>query len=1498
MSWTADTPTQGTYGSTAPFTVAHTCSTNAKLLVVVVFVNGTTARAGGALTYNGATMTDSGQGFVFDTGGECGVEIWYLVDPDTGSSYTVSAPNTGTAVNMDLSVMSFVPSAGGAAYDNSNSASGTTQNPSLSLTVSATGNLIVGGLGSGDRDTPTAGTNFTLIHTDDAGNQTWGSEYDLAGEASPVTVAFGTARGDDWGLIGISFKEAVGNINVSGVSDGATVADSPTLDPIAIDKLTASDGATLGDSPTMLMESFVASSDGATIGDAASIDPILLEINTSDDLTVADAPTLDPIAIDTLTASDGITLGDNGSAAITGGVEDLAITAEDGVTLADIVRYYPDDVFIGESVAVSIAGGAPAALEVNVSDGATIGDTTSIVKAGWPEAFELDIGSWLTTQDTSGTGSTVTQSSTQAEGGTYSARCFTTNSGAKAQVRNSAFDSPWSGVPSANPGEHYWQRFSIFVPSTTASAITGSEYMDIGAAYNSGGTDGYFLRLMEGAALYVNGPGSSGQATFNLYATLPTDQWVSVELGLWSQATGDLDRAFAVLIDGAFYGWFTNGKDATDYDRLAGGIVATNSTDDLIVYVDNFYLYTTDAAPTGTDNRPTGTQYTLDYTTQSGENVGYHYTTWENGYTLNATYGLQPSSRIQSGAELSNFNSLVDGWSLIEMQWQDGGTRSWPPVGTGDYYCPMIAFHKSVELEENLEITFKYRSGTGTTDLVYQSWTLSGSEYATWQVPDDHATGESQPGQGDKIRVYWEEVSATEIHVVADYYDASADTWYLAIVDDTRALNNVNSVDFLDGDHLAVTNTIDSGDYAITYQTIGVAATYGLLVSASDGITLGESASATVSAPQVTSSDALTLADAVAMSGDSYLSVSDGATVGDTATAELVEAGGIQINVSDGATVGESTTLDVGLETATSDDVTLGESATADLQIDASASDGIALGESASAHVRAAWYNAEDLVINTGSIVSGTVNDTWTDNGVKLQLAETAGAPAFSYDFYFYDVPAIAADVTFNGYYSGNPGHQKKIQQYNFTTLGWTNLTADPDDFPTAAADYTLQFPVLNDSDYNSGGEVRLRIIHSTGGSATHYLYIDQLLLGTDFAIHVNDNLTAGDTDTVNLTVETSVSDDAALGESAVSDIPVPVAASESVTIGDVANATLPDALKIDVSDALTVGDTATVVRQVEGEYNVTVSDGVAVADSASAEVSGPQVIASDNVSVGESTQEYIGIEVSAAESLTVGEDTTANLELEISAADSVTVADSAAAAIAAVADISINVSDGVAIGDTAQADVSDPQISVTDALTVGESATVFVGVSGILYVSVSDNAVVADSASADVSDPQVVASDNLAVGDVVTVFISEAGAIDISVSDNANVSDTASINVSAPQIIASESLSIGESAIVQLGAVTPVQISVSDSLVIADAAQSLLGIDVSGQDNVIVTDGATAIVYPIHVIASDGLVVGEAINVTSVEVVWVIIDDFELHGGVVISDDDAYNVTVVDYET
>jgi hypothetical protein len=452
------------------------------------------------------------------------------------------------------------------------------------------------------------------------------------------------------------------------------------------------------------------------------------------------------------------------------------------------------------------------------ADSDSFGSSSISVAGDVREPFEDVIGNWVVTPSTSGIGSVVERSNSQAYAGTYSARCFTTEASAQAFVYDT-FSSPWSSVPTSPPGDFNWQRARIFIPTATVNALTGTEYIRIAGMHPASG-NGMRLEIRQSGAMYLElASPYGGTSIFSLHDNFPINQWVEVELGLWSLNTGDIARAATVIINGKFYGWNTRMAESTNYDRVSWGILATNSADDLEIFVDNLYDMTTGQnLPSGTDNRPTGNSYTKNYLAGSGENIGYHYSTFTENPQIDTSNGIYPGSwRIQAGPEMSQID-MESGWSEIKMGWVDDATPTWPPPG--EFFAPMIAFHKSVELEENLEITIIYSGGT--VYLTYESWDPT-TVFEQWQLPLDGSY--RYPGNGDKIRVRWQVHDTNYIHVIADYYDASAGTWSLAVIDDDRQFTG-SYAKFLDQYHQAVTSTIDSPDYAIEYQTAGIYSTF------------------------------------------------------------------------------------------------------------------------------------------------------------------------------------------------------------------------------------------------------------------------------------------------------------------------------------------------------------------------------------------------------------------------------------------------------------------------------------------------------------------------------------------------------------------------------------------------------------------------------------------------------------------------------------------------
>jgi len=146
-----------------------------------------------------------------------------------------------------------------------------------------------------------------------------------------------TSRGDNWE--GGNLAGGPADLTIS-VSDGATVADSPTITPLVLANVSVSDALTVADSPTVARQEAAALAidvnDGATVADSTAIDPLILgavtvsdaitvgdtptvtlgtvgayAISVSDALTVADAVTVDPLVLADVSVSDALTIGES-----------------------------------------------------------------------------------------------------------------------------------------------------------------------------------------------------------------------------------------------------------------------------------------------------------------------------------------------------------------------------------------------------------------------------------------------------------------------------------------------------------------------------------------------------------------------------------------------------------------------------------------------------------------------------------------------------------------------------------------------------------------------------------------------------------------------------------------------------------------------------------------------------------------------------------------------------------------------------------------------------------------------------------------------------------------------------------------------------------------------------------------------------------------------------------------------------------------------------------
>ena len=206
-------------GASNPLASNYTAGSGATVLVIGIVTAGSNQRSGGSPTFDGNPLTQADQTRQHGVNPEISCELWYLLEPESGSALEVSIPNP-TSLILHIQVSTYKAAGGFTSdIDVEGGSSGTSASPSVELTPTENGAVIVGVFGDGEDFTPTGQTGTELNTTDD-GLYSDSNQFTLQAIAAAIETGWTTQTygagvygggiyngDDDWALVAAAFKE-------------------------------------------------------------------------------------------------------------------------------------------------------------------------------------------------------------------------------------------------------------------------------------------------------------------------------------------------------------------------------------------------------------------------------------------------------------------------------------------------------------------------------------------------------------------------------------------------------------------------------------------------------------------------------------------------------------------------------------------------------------------------------------------------------------------------------------------------------------------------------------------------------------------------------------------------------------------------------------------------------------------------------------------------------------------------------------------------------------------------------------------------------------------------------------------------------------------------------------------------------------------------------------------------------------------------------------------
>jgi hypothetical protein len=185
----------------------YTPTAGSTAVVLALFVQGSTNRAGSAPTFGGVTMSQANSTQKAASSPESSLELWYLAGPTLPTSGTFSIPNTGTATIYYSAASTIAGSQKTSAFDQANGANNTAANPSPGAVVTTVnGAAVFSAVAHGAQAwSPSAQSGTAIINTD-IGSTGIGFQYTMQSTLGSITPSW-TQASEDWGSVVVAFKE-------------------------------------------------------------------------------------------------------------------------------------------------------------------------------------------------------------------------------------------------------------------------------------------------------------------------------------------------------------------------------------------------------------------------------------------------------------------------------------------------------------------------------------------------------------------------------------------------------------------------------------------------------------------------------------------------------------------------------------------------------------------------------------------------------------------------------------------------------------------------------------------------------------------------------------------------------------------------------------------------------------------------------------------------------------------------------------------------------------------------------------------------------------------------------------------------------------------------------------------------------------------------------------------------------------------------------------------